>query len=43
MSKSGITEVKLVSAFPKKVFEDGSLSLDEAKFGKREALNVDAK
>ena len=41
--KSGLSQVKLVSTFPKKVYEDGSLTLDAAKFGKREALIVDAK
>lgn len=40
---SGVTEVKFMTAFPKKVFEDASMTLDAAKFGKREALNVDAK
>jgi len=42
-SKSGLSQVKLISSFPKKVYEDGSLTLDAAKFGRREALNVDAK
>ena len=40
---SGVTEVKFMTAFPKKTFEDSSMTLADAKFGKREALNVDAK
>ena len=40
---SGVTEVKFMTAFPKKTFDDASMTLDAAKFGKREALNVDAK
>jgi hypothetical protein len=38
-----LSQVKLVSTFPKKVYEDAAMTLDAAKFGKREALNVDAK
>ena len=41
--KSGLTQVKFVTTFPKKVFDDASLTIDAAKFGKQEALNVDAK
>ena len=42
-AKSGITKVKLITSFPKKVLEDENLSIADAKFGKNEALNVDAK
>ena len=41
--KEGITTVKLITAFPKKVLEDAKMTLEEAKFGKSEAVNVDAK
>ena len=40
---SGVTEVKFMTSFPKKTFEDATMTLEAAKFGKREALNVDAK
>lgn len=41
--KQGVTQVKLITAFPKKVLEDADMTLEAAKFGKQEALNVDAK
>ena len=41
-SKQGLTSVKFVTAFPKKVLEDASLTIGDAKFSKQEALNVDA-
>lgn len=41
-SKQGLTSVKFVTAFPKKVLEDASQTIGDAKFGKQEALNVDA-
>ena len=41
-SKPGLTSVKFVTTFPKKVYSDGSITLGDAKFGRQEALNVDA-
>mmetsp|Transcript_19597 Transcript_19597/g.30185 ORF Transcript_19597/g.30185 Transcript_19597/m.30185 type:complete len:121 (-) Transcript_19597:26-388(-) len=35
--------VKLMTTFPKKVFEDGAMTIADAKFSKQEALNVDCK
>lgn len=42
-SKPGTTTVRLITTFPKKVFEDGKMTIEEAKFSKNETLNVDAK
>lgn len=42
-SKPGVSTVKFITAFPKKVLEDDALTLEAANFGKNEALNVDAK
>ena len=42
-SKPGTTTVRLITAFPKKVFEDGAQTIEDAKFSKNESLNVDAK
>ena len=39
----GYSTVKLITTFPKKVFDDENLTLTDAKFGGQEALNVDAK
>lgn len=33
-SKPGLTQVKFVTTFPKKIFEDGSVTLADAKFGR---------
>lgn len=40
--KPGLTTVKLITSFPKKVFDDPSLTLEAAKFARQERLNVDA-
>jgi len=32
-SKDGVTNVKLITTFPKKVFDDENLTLIDAKFG----------
>ena len=42
-SKPGLSTVRFITTFPKKVFEDENMTLNDAKFGKSEALNVDAK
>lgn len=42
-SKQSFSNVKLITSFPKRVLEDPTLSLYSLKFGKNEALNVDAK
>ena len=42
-SKPGLSTVRFITTFPKKVFEDENMTLADAKFGKSEALNVDAK
>ena len=42
-SKPGLTTVRLITTFPKKVFEDAAMTIEEAKFSKNESLNVDAK
>jgi hypothetical protein len=42
-SKPGTTTVRLITAFPKKVFEDAAQTIEDAKFSKNESLNVDAK
>ena len=41
--QSGIQTVKFVTTFPKKVFDNADMTLEEAKFGKQESLNVDCK
>ena len=42
-NKSGLSSVKFMTTFPKRVLDDASLTLEAAKFSKSEALNVDAK
>jgi hypothetical protein len=41
--KPGLTTVRLITTFPKKVFDDVAMTIEEAKFSKNESLNVDAK
>lgn len=40
--RQNYTTVKIVTSFPKRVLESESMTLEEAKFGKNEAVNVDA-
>ena len=37
-SKPGLSTVRFITTFPKKVFEDENMTLNDAKFGKSEAL-----
>jgi len=42
-NKSGLSSVKFVTTFPKRILDDANMTLEAAKFSKSEALNVDAK
>ena len=41
-SKQSYSSVKLVTTFPKKIYDNAEMTLEEAKFSKSEALNVNA-